>query len=404
MIEDLALIMDCNLLNKRKNIICGSRDYVRKAAKLLVRARFKIEKIYCDDEIRDSELKGIERVSFSDGFSLKGIQKYNIIYAESDQELLDQNLKQMRFDERGHVYTYCGLYIALSVNLNKDIYDERRNRNNLDVAIGTYNFAVKWLRSIRWVEESGIELILYAMPKTGTQSMKATLNKYGFEHTYVHFMNIDALLSKQFYNYFDNKIRRLSDLLVNDRLVKENYLNVIKGKKVKIITGVREPMARNYSMVFQAIKNWGPYPLITNLNGNFEEAIINYLDYCSNSTWEWFDDEIKEIFNIDVFNYPFNKEKGYCVIKEEHVEIFLYKLENSKVLGKALAEFLGLDKKVNMLVCHEAEKEEYRFIYKQLKRILCISEVILSKYYDNDKMRHFYGEEEILQFKNNWRN
>lgn len=311
MVEDLSLVRDYSILKKRKNIICGSKDYVRKAGKLLIRAHIEIEKIYCDGVLPDNELQNVEKVQFSDIF-LVTIEKYNVIYAEHDQELMRQNIKRLDHNNKGHIYTYCGLYLTLAINAdqNKYILKEMTCMNDLNTTMGIYDFASRWLRSLRWVEESGIELILYAMPKTGTQSMKATLNQYGYEHTYVHFLNINTSLEKQFYNYY-LKLPCLAKLLNAPEFVGKNYLNTIKEKKVKIITGIREPIARNYSMIFQAIKNWGPYPLVQESNGNFEQGIIDYLHHCSSSAWDWFEDEIEQVFNINVFQYPFDKEKGY---------------------------------------------------------------------------------------------
>lgn len=402
MVEDLNIINNFSILKMRTIVVCGSKDYVRKACKMLVRAGVFIEKIYCDDSITDDELMNLEKNAFADVFCLTNKEKYNIIYAEKDQNVLDKNLEQLDCDNSAHIYTYCGLYIAFAINVKNDKSKEMICMNQLNHAIGMYDLAARWLRGIRWVEESGINVLLYAMPKTGTQSMKATLNKYGIEHTYIHFLNLFHPLDRQFYDYYGEKIPYLAEMLHNSEYVNDYYLNFIKNKKLKIITSVREPIARNFSMIFQSIKNWGPYPLVYRSNGNFKQGIINYLDYCNASTWEWFDYEIKEIFGIDVFQYPFDREKGYAIIKEGNVEIFLYKLEGSKHINKALGDFFGEKKGINMLVHHETNKEEYRFIYEQMKEELHISDQLLSKNYDNSKMEHFYTKDEITAFQRKW--
>lgn len=242
MIEDLALIRNFNILKTRENIVCGSKEYVRKASKLLARADIRIKKIYCDESILDDELQGIESAAFSGVFFLKEKGQYNIIYGEKDQKLLDENLKQLDEGCGEHIYTYCGLYITFAINAAKEesmISQEMICMNELNAAMGTYDLAARWLRGIRWVEESGINLLLYIMPKTGSQSMKATLNQYGFEHTYIHFLNLYSSLDKQFYNYYREKIPCLAELVQNPEQIKHHYLNFIKNKKLKIITSVR---------------------------------------------------------------------------------------------------------------------------------------------------------------------
>lgn len=103
-------------------------------------------------------------------------------------------------------------------------------------------------------------------------------------------------------------------------------------------------------------------------------------------------------------NSPISRNLQYGVIKKDNIEIFIYKLENSYYFGRALGEFLDSAECIDMLSCHETNKEQYQYIYDQLKKELIIPENIISDNYDNDKMRHFYSEEEIVKLKDKWMN
>lgn len=121
--------------------------------------------------------------------------------------------------------------------------------------------------------------------------------------------------------------------------------------KLKIITGVRDPIARDLSIVFSGMGDGAWYltrmehdedflgkiqhGMMTNtplahpkrrpINYNWSSYIKENCKY--GAMFDWFDLEIKRFFGIDIFSKSFDKEKGYSIIRKDNVEIFVYKME-----------------------------------------------------------------------------
>ena len=95
----------------------------------------------------------------------------------------------------------------------------------------------------------------------------------------------------------------------------------------KVIVGVREPIKRWVSDIFQNINE--RYTHFYDTNGKVkEQELIEYI-YQTLETEPmqvWFDEELKKTFGVDVFQYDFDKTKGYTIIKANNVDILVYRL------------------------------------------------------------------------------
>lgn len=214
----------------------------------------------------------------------------------------------------------------------------------------------------------------------------------------------------------------------------EYYIDKIRNKKVKIITGIREPISRDLAAMFQNsdIDLWPYHQFNSNifwLYGDFlgdERGWLNHSDIMKRTPrWEknlenaffdlsnaiieyrldefsWFSYEIKRVFGINVFQEPFDKEKGYGIIRKENVEILIYKLESLDTLECIIGEFLGEDE-FQLKRKNVSEKKIYNTAYHELKKVLRISKKYFQYYYkDNSAYSHFYTDDEINYYRKIW--
>lgn len=206
---------------------------------------------------------------------------------------------------------------------------------------------------------------------------------------------------------------------------KQTILEAIRNvPNLKIITGVRDPIARDISLTFEELTH-GSCTLIGEggfLTKIYERTIGNtplceeglppifgwnkYIRTNSKygAMFDWFDREIKEFFNIDIFEEEFDREKGYSVIKKDNIEIFVYKLENLNKpdLNQALKQFLGIDD-FDIQHSNNSEEKNYSICYRQVLQEMKLGQDYLDFYYkDNPRMKHFYTEEEIKSFRSRW--
>jgi hypothetical protein len=117
----------------------------------------------------------------------------------------------------------------------------------------------------------------------------------------------------------------------------------LKSHKAKIITLVREPVGRNVSAFFQNYKRFTG----SGFHDSYFEAVdlINmfFKNYNHEVPLSWFDIEIKETLDIDVYDYTFPKEKGFLAIQKGNIELLILKMEMSDAIKqKVISEFLNI--------------------------------------------------------------
>lgn len=255
---------------------------------------------------------------------------------------------------------------------------------------------------------------IYQAGKVGSKSIAS-----GLRDKAVHFHSLQLA----YYPYY-------FDDMPTKKLVDRYIEKITKKDKIRIITGVREPIARDISVLFQPTDfSWkGPLRYITNV------PFYTYGDYASEETekrpiitpkWEnsltdtfldaqkimvskktdefsWFDYEIKGLFGIDIYEYPFDKEKGYQIIKKDNIEIFLYKCEKLNELEKELGNFVG-DKQYKLGNENINEQKIYQYTYAEFKENVVLDKDYFDYYYKgNKKVLHFYSKKEIEEFSNRW--
>ena len=182
---------------------------------------------------------------------------------------------------------------------------------------------------------------------------------------------------------------------------------------VKILSGVREPLSRDLSAFFQTQAGFFEYDSTKGDFNNRVESMMSILwetarnfgngGICAYGySFGWYDDEFKNKLGIDIFEQPFDKEKGYTIYKKGSVEIFLYRLENLNSLESEIQNFIGRDD-FRLLHTNNAEEKNISFIYKGLKEKYQFPKGYVKLYYDdNERMDYFYTKEEQRQFLEKW--
>lgn len=214
-----------------------------------------------------------------------------------------------------------------------------------------------------------------------------------------------------------------SESLFNGYLKEEwNWiLNNIQKKKLKIITGVREPLSRDYSAFWQPFSEnrCTAYVLDSILDSDFNKMYQNYLGLLIGNKveevlgnkkimiwhdeFEWFNTHVKDVLSIDIYDYEFNKELGYTIIKQDNCEIFLFKVEMLDKIMPEIFKFANLPLDTPVKKSNIASEKWYALAYEAFKQNLKIPQEYVDHYYKNNKyVDHFYTEAEKANFISKW--
>lgn len=243
------------------------------------------------------------------------------------------------------------------------------------------------------------------MGKVGSKTVVKSLKKNNnIAALHVHFISSGGIAwAKNFYN----KQLGIKNAFINHLEVGSALHKRINNfdTKWKIITLVRDPVAKNVSQYFNWLnlfnKNLHNYSLDI-LQKNF---ILNFSEKTKlgNIPLTWFDQELFANFNIDVFSVPFPKDKGYKVYTGEKADVLVIRLENlDTCFEEAINIFMGIEY-VSLNNENDGAETEFGNWYARFKNEVCIPESYLSHMYSSKYANHFYTEKEIEEFSASWR-
>lgn len=234
------------------------------------------------------------------------------------------------------------------------------------------------------------------MGKVGSVTIKKSLRKAGFTAEHIHYIDeenvngINTILSEsgatqdQHFLDFTHEARKNLPLWL--------------ASGMKIIMGVRDPVARTLSGIFQNYELLNQRKPAGDVTAYAEQ--LNQIGIYK-STLEWFDREPKKVIGFDVFQSPFNKHLGYQIYQCGLGSILVYRLGLSdEILEAVLNNFSG--REVTLRSGNVAKDKDYADVYARLKTELSIDKELLNEIYQSRYSTHFWSSDENSSFIKRW--
>lgn len=319
-------------------------------------------------------------------------------------------------------YSVTGLELAVDKHIGNGLFDadfvstyikKKKLRKELWRLSGNrYN---EFLSSISWqiikdIYRYGNPIWSFTAGKVASQSLHYYLLERGFRSIHVHSVQ----------SFFLNEG-------VSEEMKENIQEQLFISEPVKIVTGIREPVARDISLFFELLDDgfwWvedeqekkslkkrclefcyamiGKHSVSSHKSYNYNWAHYWNEHAQYGAMFDWFDLELKETFGMDVFQYKFDKEKGYSVIKKDNVELFLFRMDVLDSLNEPLGEFLKIDN-FCLPQYNVGGNKGYKYIYQQMIKEIQLPEEYLDFYYhNNERMDFFYTEDQKEQMLKQW--
>ncbi|AFZ44052.1 Protein of unknown function NKWYS [Halothece sp. PCC 7418] len=272
-----------------------------------------------------------------------------------------------------------------------------------------------------WLKKN--KLFVHTMGKVGSSTVIRSLHQSGLNRFYTiywtHYLSqegitlMETLANRNYHKWQEVPKGIRNQILLCRFLQKQFQTTSFRKNKLKIITLVREPIARNISSFFQNYELWLPHQnhqTIYRFNRleSLKELTCQELADCFLENYyhdiplKWFGTELKPIFNIDVFYSEFPQEKGYQIYEGEFADLLLIKLEKfNQCAQKAFQEFLKVEN-FQLTPANVGGNKDYSTIYKDLESSINLPKSYIKRMYDSQYTQHFYSESEIEKFKNKW--
>ena len=276
-------------------------------------------------------------------------------------------------------------------------YEKEKNLKKIEISEG-YPFLLRtFLLSENdiWVLQPG---------KVGSTTINSMLKKRGIKTYHGHHVVFrDFLL-----NGFEGDYRFIWKKSIYERT----------RKGLKIICLVRNPFDRDYSAFWQGftketMRNRMIFDRSENLQSMYDSFIEDVIlknqvlkkyglvrpgIWCEE--FRWFDEELKDGLGIDVYKYSFNPKKGFEVIRDGNIELFLCKVEMLDKILSELSSFVGEPLEISKE--NTAESKWYYMAFKAFRKEVKISREYVNHYLESDKTKHFYSEGEMCEFLSSW--
>jgi putative capsular polysaccharide synthesis protein len=262
-----------------------------------------------------------------------------------------------------------------------------------------------------WDLVFGKLLLIFQMPKTGSQTVEASLGNCLLPERILrcHFLSSSRIAelrrlalksnSPAAWNQdLEGQVRLTAKISVALRIRKLLRLCRINIPKLQIITAVREPIELGLSSIFQNFLYFVQTP---------EELS---LELCSEilqrprmltSLEDWFDLELKPLVGLDVYATRFPHDRGFAIYENCCARVLLYRFEALQHLDRMLCEFLG--REIPQVVSRNLSQDKaYRQCYDHVKQHLRLPADFLMRHYRSKLASHFYSPRELAGFLRRW--
>ena len=254
-------------------------------------------------------------------------------------------------------------------------------------------------------------LLILQMPKAGSQTVEATLRKTGWEGDLcrLHFV------SPSWVAWTRQRLREVGpntslhgnwaaqmDLAqvvqcaarVRVRLRREGF----DIPRLHVISAMREPIGLALSSVFENRERY--FPSLKSITVQRCAELVQRhpnLERFQN----WFDNELKPLTDIDVFQRPFPRERGFDIYENDLARVLVYRFESLARIKEILETFLGREVR-EVVNANLSERKPYSGVYAAVKGQVRFPPAFAQAHCHSKMMRHFYSVGERHSFQTQW--
>lgn len=201
-------------------------------------------------------------------------------------------------------------------------------------------------------------------------------------------------LTIQTHNLMRDRRQSKSLTLVYDDVIR-------KRRPVFLIIPLRDPISKNIASFFE---NFGRHTGVKYEESTFslEELIRIFLQKVNHhAVLSWFDNHLKPVFGIDVYNYDF-PPNGIQVIHHRNTKLLLMRSElPAATKQSAVREFLNMPEFV-LSTAHDGVEKEYAATHKQFTEAFIAPDWYLRKMYESRYFNHFYSPTDKEKLIKKW--
>ncbi len=252
-------------------------------------------------------------------------------------------------------------------------------------------------------------VLVYQMAKVGSstvvRSVRASRPRRWVFH--VHTLTPSGIAAmEQFYRHAGVPSLPAAGHLLVSRYLRDQLVRGLAPGRWKVVTLVRDPIARNLSLIFQLGRRLVPDFEARCDTGRLDPIeILERFEHCYPAQVDcmrWFRDELDAVFGVNPFAQSFHRAAGFQVYRGPSVDVLLMRTEDlDRSAEGALRGFLGLGEfrwhRANVGV-RKTNGRRYTGVLAGLR----LPVEFVDRVYGNPLVQHFYSADELDRFRTRW--
>jgi hypothetical protein len=259
------------------------------------------------------------------------------------------------------------------------------------------------------VSQSFPPILVYTMGKVGSSTVFATLSSIGLPNPvyHAHFLSHEGIRRAERF-FLSLETPRIPEHIVRSRALRKR-LDRRRPRRWKVISLVREPVSWTVSNFFQNVGSYYPNLLDAQGRVKLDESVaflqeqLAAFDEATDYVCTWFDRELKQVFDIDVYKKPFDHEQGFEIFHGETADLLILRMNDlDSVLGGAIRKFLPTDRQFNLVRSNVGASKADSGAYRYVMSTLAVPEPAVSHIYSSRYAKHFWTEVERKEMTRTW--
>lgn len=250
-------------------------------------------------------------------------------------------------------------------------------------------------------------LLVHQMGRAGSMTTVNTLRAAGLTmpvfHT--HWLNPASVNKRVDWVRAQPEQRHPLNVRTSVRIADEIQRLGPRHRNWHLVTVFREPVARNLSVFFLSIEAFIPDFFRRHRAGTLshQDILDVFLErFPHDQPLRWFDEEVRDVFGIDVYQHAFPTDKGYQIIRDDGLALLLIKVETLNACYQdAFAEYLGL-RIPELKQTHVTERDPTYSMYGDFIANVALPENYIDRMYRSKFATHYYTPGELATLRQRW--
>lgn len=256
-------------------------------------------------------------------------------------------------------------------------------------------------------------LLIYQMGKVGSSSVLQTLKKADRRHAifHVHQLSERGIRRKEDWlrHFHSLHLPQMAEDLQFSRELRA-WIDANRARVPwKIITMTRDPVSVKLSSFFENIAVYRHEVFDPPRKINIDKVVRTLMNTVFHSydekrdyTCSWFDEELEQVFGIDIYSVPYDFARGYTILSKGNVCVALIRLEDlERGFRPAMADFVHLPD-LELIKVNTAKQKSYWNEYQAVLRSFSLPEELFDRIYSSRYARHFYPPAEREKARQKW--